>query len=367
MRPIVFIVPGTMRTLSGGYIYNQHMVEGLADRGWPVEVRELDGSFPWPTPNALAEADAVMAGLAPASVAVIDSLALGAMPNLVVREAQRVQIVALVHLPLTASVGLDAKSGARFERAERQALRAVSRVVVTGTAALPLLSRYDLPPDHVAVVEPGVDPAPLARGSSFRSVSPTSARPHMPPVHLVSVATVNQGKGHDVLVRALAALPRSDWRLSCVGNVTRDAVAVGRLRTLLQELHLTDQVSLVGELEGQALAACYDSADVFVLASLRETYGMAVAEALARGLPVVGTATGAIQDLVGSHAGLVVPPGDVPAMTNVLARVIRDPDLRARLAEGARAARDRLPSWAHAVGVFADVLAPLVDSGRAVR
>lgn len=367
MRSIVFIVPGTMRTLSGGYIYNRHMVEGLADRGWAVEIRELDGSFPWPTPDALAEADAVMAGLAPASVAVVDSLALGAMPHLVVRESQRVRIVALMHLPLTASVGLDAGSEARFDRAERQALRAVSRVVVTGTAALPLLSRYDLAPDHVAVVEPGVDAAPLARGSSVRSIPPSNARPHTPPVHLVSVATVNQGKGHDVLLRALAALPRRNWRLSCVGNVTRDAATVSRLRTLLQELHLTDQVSLVGELEGQALDACYDSADIFVLASLRETYGMAVAEALARGLPVVGTATGAIQDLVGSHAGLVVPPGDVPAMTDALARVIGDPDLRARLAEGARAARNRLPSWAHAVGAFADVLAPLVGSSRTSR
>jgi glycosyltransferase involved in cell wall biosynthesis len=75
---------------------------------------------------------------------------------------------------------------------------------------------------------------------------------------------------------------------------------------------------------------------------------MAVAEALARGLPVISTATGAIPDLVGQDAGLLVPPGNTDALAGALARVIDDADLRARLAEGAKRARDRLPSWEHA-------------------
>jgi glycosyltransferase involved in cell wall biosynthesis len=122
---------------------------------------------------------------------------------------------------------------------------------------------------------------------------------------------------------------------------------------------LDDRVSFAGDLEGAALAAAYDSADLFVLATRQETYGMAVAEALARGLPVVGTRTGAIPGLVGEDAGLVVPVGDTPALANALSRLIGDADFRARCAAGARRARERLPTWEQASARMADTLASL--------
>ena len=78
-----------------------------------------------------------------------------------------------------------------------------------------------------------------------------------------------------------------------------------------------------------------------------------LAEALARGLPVVSTATGAIADLVGPDAGLLVPPGDAAALTTALSAVVTDPALRARLAAGAQRARARLRSWDDAASVMA--------------
>ena len=92
-------------------------------------------------------------------------------------------------------------------------------------------------------------------------------------------------------------------------------------------------------------SACYDRADAFVLATRQETYGMAVAEALAHGLPVVSTKTGAIAGLVGDVAGFVVEPGDSAAFTAALTNVLEDPRLRGQLAEGARRRRIRLPTW----------------------
>ena len=108
---------------------------------------------------------------------------------------------------------------------------------------------------------------------------------------------------------------------------------------------LTDDVELVGERDAAGLNAFYDRADLFVLATLHETYGMAVAEALARGLPVVSTRTGAIADLVGDEAGLLVPPGDGAALAGALSQVLDAPDVYERLAAGARRARARLPTW----------------------
>src|SRR4029078_4703138 len=101
--------------------------------------------------------------------------------------------------------------------------------------------------------------------------------------------------------------------------------------------------------------------DVFVLATLSETYGMAVAEALAHGLPVISTTTGAIPELVGSGnegdaAGLLVAPGALEALARARNQVLSDAALRQRLARGARRTRDTLQSWDHAVGRMAAVL-----------
>jgi glycosyltransferase involved in cell wall biosynthesis len=157
------------------------------------------------------------------------------------------------------------------------------------------------------------------------------------------VATLNPGKGHDILFRALAAHKHAPWYLTCAGSLDRHPQTVTQLRARLRTDALEDRVSLVGDVDATTLASCYHGADLFVLATLHETYGMAVAEALARGLPVISTATGAIGELVGDDAGFVVPPGDVGALTTALAKVRRRAP-RARLAE-ARDAPDRPPTW----------------------
>jgi len=83
---------------------------------------------------------------------------------------------------------------------------------------------------------------------------------------------------------------------------------------------------------------------------------MALAEALAHGLPVISTTAGAIPDTVPASAGLLVPPGDTGAFTEALRRFLDEPALRARLAAGARKAGARLPDWPQAVAGWAAAL-----------
>lgn len=333
MPSAVFVVPGSIDTRTGGSIYDRRMAEGLRRRGWDITVVELAGDFPQPSAEAVTGAAEALAVLPDGTLVVMDGLALSALPDLIEHEASRLRVVALVHLPLAADVSLDAESRTRLAVAEQRALAASSLIVVTGAATLSLLEPYALSRDRVVVVEPGTDPAPQARGSVG------------PGVRLLCVATVNSGKGHDVLLEALAAVPNHPWHLTCAGSLTRDRATAARVRGLVRQLALGDRVTLVGELDAEALVTCYDAADVFVLATRRETYGMAVAEALARGLPVVSTTTGAIPELVGPDAGVLVPPGEVAALAEALSRVISDADLRARLATGAREVRDRLQVW----------------------
>ena len=351
MRSVVLVVPGRLDTPTGGSFYDRRMSEGLRQHGWSVEIRELDESFPYPSPAALEHAARVLADLQDGTRVLVDGLALGAMPEVIEHEAARLRIAALVHLPLGADISMDRSSATRLEAAERRALSAAAVVIVTGAATLPMLARYGIARDKIVVVEPGTTRAPLARGSGGT------------PLRLLSVATLNPGKGHEILLEALAVVPHRGWHLTCAGSMTRDPATVGRIRAAISRLGLEERVTLIGDLDATRLGECYDRADVFVLATLQETYGMAVAEALAHGLPVVSTTTGAIPDLVGADAGLLAPPGNIEALVEALTRVIGDAGLRSRLTEGARRARGRLPSWEQAFGKMAAALEHLDTDG----
>jgi len=343
MTPIVLVVPGAIRSRTGGYIYDSRMAGGLRHLGWPVDVIELDSTFPHPTSAALERASHVLAAVPAGTIAMIDSLALGAMPEIVVREASRLPVVALVHQPLAAAFGLDRALAASFAEGERRALAAAALVVITGAAALPLIARYDVAAQRMVVVEPGTDRAPLAHGSGGGAVE------------LLTVATINAGKGHELLLEALSHV-NGPCRLTCAGSLTRDPATAARVRAAAARLQLEERVTFAGDLDRDTLAACYDRADVAVLATRQETYGMAVAEALAHGLPVVATATGAIPELIGSDAGLLVAVGDQAALTAALQRVVGDAALRQRLVEGARRRRDGLPTWEDAARRMAAAL-----------
>ena len=343
---LTFLVPGRLDTLTGGYGYDRRIIDGLRANGWSVLVSELDASFPNPTALALNDAARRFAEISDGGVAVVDGLAFGRMSRELEREAGRLRLLPIVHHPLAAESGLDPETAADYEAGERRALATARAVIVTSRGTAQALDHYGVARDRIHVVEPGTDPAPIARGSGGAIV------------RLLTVATLIPRKGHDALIRALDRVPQRNWTLTAVGSLDRHPPTVERLRELLHVCELDDRVLLAGEMEGDALAAQYDRADVFVLPTLYEGYGMAVAEAIAHGLPVVSTATGAIAEIVQSNgeAGLLVEPDNVPQLSAALSAVIGDAALRSRLAAGARAARVRLSTWEQASTRFAEVV-----------
>jgi glycosyltransferase involved in cell wall biosynthesis len=343
LKSIVLVVPGRLDTLTGGYGYDRRIVAGLIARGWSVSVHELGEGFPFPSSGARAEAARVLAAIPDDAPVLVDGLALGALPDEAERHAARLKIVGLIHHPLALETGIRAADAAALEASERRALAAVRSVVVTSRRTAAALERYGVGPERVDVIEPGTDRAPLARGSRGG------------PLQLLCVAALVPRKGHDVLLQALASIPSRQWRLTCVGSLERHRAAADRLQALACATGLERLVEFVGEGDAATVSGYYDSADVFVLPTLYEGYGMVVAEALARGLPVVSTHTGAIAELIGADAGIVVPPGDVAALAAALSQVLAEPDgadVRAKLAHGARRVRERLPTWDDAANLM---------------
>jgi glycosyltransferase involved in cell wall biosynthesis len=330
------------------------MVAGLRVRGWSVQVTELDDSFPEPTAVARAAAADALAAIRDGETVLVDGLAFGVLGGEAEREAARLRLVALVHHPLADETGLSADTARALEASERRALRSARLVVVTSQATARRLDAYGVEPGRIVVIEPGTDRRPLSM-----KTSPTGTGI----VELLCVAAIVPRKGHDVLFRALASIRDLPWRLTCVGSLERDPAMIANLRQLIGELALTDRVLLAGEARGETLETHYAAADVFVLPTFHEGYGMVVAEALTAGLPVVATPTGGIPDLLAGEAGLLVPIGDQEALAAAIASVVTDAALRARLAAGARQARARIPTWDASVGRMADALISVARVG----
>ena len=329
-KSLALLVPAPFSTLSGGYSYDRRMVEGLRGLGHAVTVVELAGQHPLPDASAEAAARAALAGLAEETIVVIDGLGLPAFAPLA-EELSRRRAIGLIHHPTALETGQDA---AALRAREMAVFPAMGWLIATSRlTAERLVADFAVPAGSVGVVEPGTDPAGRARGGESGGT-----------VGIISVGTLTPRKGHDVLLRALARLTDLDWRLSIVGGA-RDAVHAHGLAALAAELGLAQRVTFTGELAGGELEAAYAAADIFALATWWEGYGMAAAEALARGLPCAITQGGAIADVVPKPACIMAAPGDYNAFSRALRRVIFDPALRAEMAEAAWAAGQALPRW----------------------
>ena len=356
-RRLALLLPGDPLTLTGGYLYDQRIAVGLRERGWQVDVLALHESFPQPTPAALADAHERLQGLAEGALVLIDGLALGAMPDVALRHAQRLRLLALVHHPLALETGLDAVQADALRDSERRALQAVRAVIVTSAETAANLGPYGVAAERITVIEPGTDLPPLAQSRSVRR----NAR-----LELLAVATLSARKGHALLFEALAALRHHDWHLTCVGSATRDAATAAALQRQIEAAGLQARITLQGEVDQSTLQQFYHRADVFVQASHHEGYGMALAEALAQGLPAVSTATGAAPRLLASANGLLVEPGSAAALQSALTSLLVDVAVFPRLAEAAWRARDALRSWSQAAADCDQLLATLASEPAAL-
>jgi glycosyltransferase involved in cell wall biosynthesis len=351
-----FVFPGNIETPTGGYIYDREILAGLETLGWRTRLHALDASFPQPTPAALRAARATFASIATGSVVVIDGLALPGLDRLLADEAKRLVLVALVHHPVALETGLEPALVQRFETAERHALQHVRRVITTSQWTARALGSYDVPIAALRVVEPGVDTR-RTRGST--DPASRAAVPEHEGLNLLCVATLTPRKGHALLFEALGELRDRRWHLACAGSLLRDAPTVAALEHQIARLKLEKRISLLGDVDSEALARYYERADLFVLPSYMEGYGMALAEAVAHGVPVVSTTAGAIPETVPANAGVLVPPGDSRALQRALASLMDDPAKRAALAAHARAASAALPTWRSSAAKFAAALAGL--------
>ena len=313
-------------------MYDRRVLALLADFGLTARHIRLPGSYPDATEADLAETRRLLADLGADTPVIIDGLAYGAMPAHLI-EAVRAPIIALVHHPLCLEAGVAPKRQAELYALEKAALALARRVIVTSpTTAQTLTTDFAVPADRITVAVPGTDPAPRATGTGT-------------PLQVLAVGSVVPRKAYEVLVRALVPLRDRDWRLTVAGATDRSAEALAALQKAVSEGGLGGRVTIAGPVETHELARMYVTADLFVLPSLFEGYGMVLAEAMARGLPIVCTTGGAAAKTAPDDAALKVAPGDERALNQAIGRVMDDAGLRRRMSDASWAAGQVLPRW----------------------
>jgi glycosyltransferase involved in cell wall biosynthesis len=322
-----FVVPDGIDDPSrptGGNAYDRHVAHGLA-----LHEHAVPGFWRPPDAESFAALEAVLQQIPDGSGVLIDGLIASTAPEVLVPQSRRLRVVVLVHMPLA-------------DEREAAVLSAASSVIATSEwSRRRLLELYGLAAERVHVAVPGVEPAELASGTGTGGA-------------LLCVAAVTPGKGHDLLIEALATITDLPWHCECVGSLERDPAFVESLRSL-------DGVSFTGPRTGAELDRSYAAADLLVLPSRGETFGMTVIEALARGVPVVATNVGGVPEALGfgadgSRPGLLVAPEDPEALAGALRSWLGDAELRDRLRQAARERRDSLPTWSATTSVIAEVL-----------
>ena len=282
---------------SGGNVYDRRALDGLRALGWTVEEHEVGGDWPRPALTDLARLSLLLDGLPDGSLLLVDGLVASGAASVLPAASTRLSVVVLLHMPLGPGP------------AEETVLASAAAVVTTSEwVRSQVRAWYGL--RHVYAVRPGADRAPLAAGSG----TDTS---------LLCVATVHPGKGHDLLLEALYRLADRPWSLVCAGSLDVDPDHVTTLQAQVYAHRWEQRVTFTGPLSGAALRTAYQRADVVVLPSRSESYGMVVTEALAHGLPVVATRVGGVPEALGrapggALPGLLVAPDDPAALADGL-------------------------------------------------
>jgi glycosyltransferase involved in cell wall biosynthesis len=321
---------------TGGNVYDRRVCAGLAEAGWEVLVATVAPAGPGGGSGAGADLARVVSAIPDGETVLIDGLIASPAAAQLLPQAGRLRLTVLLHMPLATD-------------SERSVLDAAAGVVVTSEwTRRQLLTRYAIPAGRVHVARPGADLA-------ARPARPVRGR-------LLCVGVLSRHKGQDLLVEALAGLADRDWRCVLAGSLDRDPDFVEHLRARITRLGYDHRIQLSGVLTGAALSHAYTTADLLVVPSRSETYGMTVTEAFAHGLPVIATTAGGLPEAFGPVTaggvgpGQLIPPGDPAALAAALGDWLGDDGHRHRIRAAVRERQAALRGWEQTTQEIAEAL-----------
>ena len=334
MLTVALITRGSPTQITGGHLYQHHLATRATQHDAAIGFVQARGAR-----NPFA---------AHSDIAVVDSITAWSVAPWATFRRPHVPLVAIVHQP---PGGPRSRWAHRVQAALDRTMYRRCDLLITPSPYLAdrLVSDHRQAAARIIVIEPGSDlPGAPAISPDLRMGRRTA---------LLSVGNWLPDKGVLELLDAVAATPHDHVTLHLVGRNDVDPDYTRRVRARLQHGDLGDRVVIHGPVVQHDLAALHAGADVFALASYAETYGMAVAEALRAGLPVIACRVGNLPSLV-EHGcdGLLVAPGDVLGLTTAVRQLADDDRLRSQMSQTARVRAACRPTWADTAAAFFNAL-----------
>jgi glycosyltransferase involved in cell wall biosynthesis len=334
--------------LTGGILYDYMVSLRFREQGWRMEYFDLETlpryarSLKFPAPGRIIRA----CGL-DHDVLVTD---LGNSPltlGLQRSAAARGTLTVLLCHHFRADLERSSLKRRLYRYTERRIAAEAALLVANSPHTASLLTALGRDPSDIIVAAPGLS-VPRRTESGIREL----------PSEVLMVGSIEPRKGVLDAVRALAASGLVDVTLTIAGESGEHSDYLREVNGLIETSGLGSRVRLAGRLHSGALLDAYREADAFMLLSGWEGYGMAIAEAMASGLPVISTTAGAIPGLV-EHgvSGLLVEPGDWKAAGGFLRDLFTDSALRLRLAQGALEKAKGFPTWEESTGRIFEAVA----------
>lgn len=330
---IRFLVPGNVRHGSGGNKYNAKLAEHLTALGATVDTVTVDGDWPVGSPaDRQRFADMLDGG----TTVIADGLvASGAPEEIAGAVSAGTKVWILSHMALAGHSDLEAK-----------ALAAATGIICPSShAAAELEAKHGT--QNIVIAKPGTDNADASAGSE--------------PKHIVAVAALLPNKCQTLLVQALSRVQDLAWTAALIGSQDADPGYAARVRAAVEHYGLESRISITGELTGDALEEQWHAADLSVLISRSESFGMSVTESLAHGVPVlVRRGTGAVEALGDTRAGTALDLSDPGKLASTLRSWLTDHAQQQTWRNAAMTARGHLKGW----GSTAAIVLKALDAHR---
>ncbi len=339
-----FLISGDIDTIASCYIYDKRIIEGLKRNGHYVEVLRLPDDFPFPSEESLKQCHKIVKAIPKLEPIIIDSLVFGVIPSILKEVYNKNPIVALIHLPLSVDPNYTAYQRTLVTSLEKEAFEYASKFIVSSEYTAEILVNLGINDKKFNLVIPGLD------NFSKKEDYPQT------PKKLLSIANLCRSKDHTILVRALSALKDRDWILHCYGNLDMDREYLSDFQAMIRRNKLQDKILIHGTISGEQLNEAYLNSDLFVHPSEFETYGMALTEALAHGIPVVASTGGGICKTVPAKMAQFFKPGDVYGLQSILEELLENPEVYKRLYMQASTYHEQAQSWQKSCDLFEKTL-----------
>lgn len=334
-RPVLYITSSDYAVRTGGYVYNSRLVEVLREQGVQLEVHCLEQGFPVVPEPQRASLARRLASLPAHTLLLMDHVYLGRLLELF-RQMPH-PIAAIFHHSdvMEHGTGEDEK-GRRLFEAERACLQRVDALLVSShETARYVQEKYGFPPELIHAAVPGNDASPRTDVGGYSAAQGP---------RLLSVGAIIPRKHYDYILDVAARMKTTAWTWQVAGDPSRYPGHLLRLQEKAEALGLADRFQFLGDVSDADLEQLWRRTDLYVAASHYEGYGMAIAEALRHGVPVVSTASGAVSTW--AKAGVLqAPANDADNMAEQIDRLFCQPGALHGLSDLAWDFGCTLPSW----------------------